>query len=212
MMHLPDGYTEDEVLACITKAVNGLVSNFRFGYYDEEDLKQEGFLYAYEALPKYNPDNTKGCGLTNFLRVAIRNKFLNLRRNKLYRNSPPCLSCPFLVGDNGCSEFEDKNECSRWSGWNTRNQAKRSLVESCDVSKITHVTLEEELDVCNSLSQTELLQYVSDRIPLVFRADYRRFIEGARLNKHRKEAVVNIIRCIAWEILDDEDQVEVWQN
>ncbi len=220
MMYLPDGYSEDEVLDCIQRAVSSLVSNFRFGYYDEDDLRQEGFIFACEALPRFDPNNEKGCGLTNFLRTHVRNRFLNLRRDKLHRNSPPCLSCPFTnlraVGKDSagcmrslqeCSEFEDITECPKWAGWNTRNQAKRSLVESCDISKVTHITSTEETDVCTRLSHAELLQYVSDKIPLVLRADYRRLIEGARLSKPKREAVIAAVRSIAGELLND-DEIE----
>ncbi len=208
MMYLPDGYTEDEVLECIQRAVNGLVSNFHFGYFDEDDLRQEGFIFACEALPRFDPNNAKGCGLTNFLRIHVRNKFLNLRRDKFHRNSPPCLVCPFQVADNVCSEFEDSIECSKWIGWNVRNQAKRSLVESCDASKVTHIAPIEESDVCTRLSHAELLRCVSNKIPLALRADYCRLLEGARLSKPRREIVVAAVRVIAEELLHD-DEIEV---
>jgi len=203
MMYLPDGYTEDEVLDCIQRAVNSLVSNFCFGYFDTDDLKQEGFIFACEALPRFDPDNPKKCGLTNFLRVHVRNKFLNLRRDKLHRNSPPCLSCLFTNLRAECVEFEDKSECPKWEGWNTRNQAKRSLVESCDISKITHVVPVEESDVCTRLSRAELCQRVSEQIPLALRADYCRLLEGARLSKPKREAVITAVR----ELLHD-DEIE----
>jgi DNA-directed RNA polymerase specialized sigma24 family protein len=224
MIHLPDGYTEDEVLDCIQRAVGGLVSNFRFGYYDEDDLRQEGFLFACEAVPRFNPNNAKGCGLTNFLRTHVRNRFLNLRRNKLHRHAPPCLNCPFkntrVVEQNSdfthsrqeCSEFEDKTECPKWQGWETRNQAKRSLLESCDVSKVANVTSTNESDVCTQLSHRELLQYVSDKIPLALRADYCRLLEGAKLTKPRREAVIAAVREIAGELLNDETEIGTGQS
>jgi len=216
-MFLPEGYTEADVLDCIHRAVSSLVSNFRFGYYDEDDLRQEGFIFACEALHRFDPNNPKKCGLTNFLRIHVRHKFLNLRRDKLHRNSPPCSACPFkttqVVARNAdfthsqqeCAEFEDRMECPKWMGWNTRNQAKRSLVESCDVSKVTHVAPLEDSDVCTRLSHAELLQRVSDQIPLVLRADYRRLIEGARLSKPKREAVIAAVRGIAGELLNDHE-------
>jgi hypothetical protein len=221
MMHIPDGYTEKEVLAAINKALNSLSSNFSFGYFDEDDMRQEGFIYAYKALPKFDPKNSKGCSLSNFLRIAIRRKFLNLRRDKLHRNSPPCSSCFFhkkvssvdhkyyVHSIYDCSEYTDKQECLKWFGWSTRNQAKRSLVESCDVSKVTYATQDEGNDVFSHLSRKEFLQHVSDRIPLALRADYRRLIEGARLIKPRREAVIEAVRIILKEIVDDSES-ETW--
>jgi len=202
-MYLPDGLSEDEVLAAINKALDSLVSHFRFGYYDEDDLRQEGFIFACEALPRFDPDNERKCSLENFLRIHVRNRFLNLRRDKLHRNSPPCLNCCFSTNNQECAEFSDKHECPKWSGWYGRNQAKRSLVESCDASKVTHVTPIEELDVCARLSRAELLQHVSESIPLALRADYCRFLDGARLSKPRREAVIEAVREIVGELTDE---------
>jgi len=209
-MYIPEGYTEQQVLDDIYNAVNGLVSNFCFGYYDEDDLRQEGFIFATEALPSFLPD--KGCSLKTFLRVCVRNQFINLRRNKLHRNSPPCLSCGFVNSSDKtcCVEFEDKNECAKWSGWYYRNQAKRSLVESCDASKVAHVIPSDDLDVFTHISRAELLQCVSDEIPLELRADYMRLLDGARLSKSKQDAVVASVRSIIGDMLNDDDDQETW--
>jgi DNA-directed RNA polymerase specialized sigma24 family protein len=209
MLHIPPGFTEEQVMADIEKAVNGLVSSFSFGYYDENDLRQEGFIYACEVLPKFDPQNSKKCSLSNFLRIAIRRRFLNLRRDKLHRNSPPCLSCKFHSNDE-CSKFDDQAECSKWTGWNERNQSKRSLVEPGDASKLTQ-TAKSQSSPCNKLFREELLQYVSDNISLSFRADYCRFIEGAKLTKSKRDAVVAEIRSIIEEVVDV-NEIETWCN
>ena len=214
MMHIPDGFSEDEVLGAITRAVNGLVTNFCFGYYDADDLRQEGFMFACEALPRFDPNNAKGCGLENFLRVHVRNRFLNLRRDKLHRNSPPCSSCPFkvvkskdnIVHISPCKEFQDLHECPKWSGWHARNLAKQSLVESCDASKITHIAHANESDICSRLSRSELLEHVSKQIPLSLRADYHRLLDGAKLSKQKREAVIEAVKELAGEILHDYEE------
>jgi hypothetical protein len=212
MMHVPEGYSEQQVFDDIMAAVDSLVSNFSFGYMDDDDLRQEGFLFACEALPRFDPHHEKGASLQGFLRTHVRNRFINLRRNKLHRNSPPCSICPFQNKKkaSGCAEFTDKNECPKWAGWYARNQAKRSLVESCDVSKVTHVTPTSDGDICSRLSCAELLQFVSDKIPLALRADYRRFLEGARLSKPRREAVVEAVREIVG--VQDGNEVEAWSD
>lgn len=214
------GHTEEEVLTCIAKAVGSLVASFRFGYYDEDDLRQEGFMFACEALPRFDPNNSKSCGLTSFLRTHVRNRFINLRRDKLHRNSPPCLVCclknihvieknsDFTHGQQECLEFDDKTECPKWSGWYLRNNAKRSLVESCDVSNISYIAPVADSDICTKLSHAELLQYVSNEIPLALRGDYNRLIEGARLNKAKRDAVVDAVRLIVGGLLDDNKKEE----
>ena len=210
MMHIPEGFSEQEVLDTITRAINSLAANFSFGYFDEDDMKQEGFIFACEALPRFNPNNKQNCGLESFLRIHIRNRFLNLRRDKMHRNSPPCLNCPFQNDDtdSGCAEFDDKEECPKWSGWSARNQAKRSLVESCDVSLVTPVVTIDDSDICDNMSRVELLQKVSEKIPLRLRADYRRLIEGAKLPKQRRDAVIEEVRSIIG--VQNGDEAEAW--
>jgi DNA-directed RNA polymerase specialized sigma24 family protein len=212
-MFVPEGYTEDEVMAAIEKSLNSLVSNFSFGYYDKDDMYQEGFIFAHEALPKYDPDNTQGCSLASFLRMAIRSRFLSLRRDKFHRNTPPCSTCVFKAddADKGCKEFDDKYECPKWSGWNARNQAKRSLVESCDVEKITNNTPIDSDDVCTSLSRAELVRHISSKIPLALRADYRRLLDGAKLNKGRTDKVLAAVRDIVGELTNGKE-IEAWSG
>jgi len=204
MITVPEGYTEQEVLDAIDGAVRSLSSSFSFGYFDEGDMFQEGFIFACDALPRFNPNNKQKCGLKNFLRVHVRNQFINLRRNKLHRNSPPCSSCQHN-DDHKCEQYNDRSECPKWAGWYSRNQAKRSLVESCDASKVTHVTPMDELDVCSKLSRSELLQRVSNEIPLDMRGDYCRLIEGAKLTKPRREAVVKVVRELLGDVIHDEE-------
>ena len=73
---------EEQVLTAIENVVNALARNFRFGYFDTDDMKQQGRMYALEGIPKYNPEVGP---LENFLRTHIRNRFINLKRNKLTR-------------------------------------------------------------------------------------------------------------------------------
>src|SRR5690348_1481836 len=90
-MTVPPGMTEAEVLEAIEKAVNALASSFTFGIYDIDDIKQQGRLYALQALAteKYDPSRP----LPNFLYAHIRNRLINLKRDKLHRNDPPCKEC-----------------------------------------------------------------------------------------------------------------------
>ncbi|MHC4300611.1 MAG: hypothetical protein ACYS7Y_25325 [Planctomycetota bacterium] len=208
-MYTPKGYTEEQTLAAITKALDGLVSSFAFGYYDSDDLRQEGFIMAVEKiLPKFDPDHPKQCALENFLRLSLKRQFLNLVRNKFHRHAPPCLKCKEYRenGEPQCLMFDDNNECPKWLGWYNRNQSKRSLVEPGDVTKVTHVVPLYDQDVCSRLSHQEIIDHVSERIPLGVRADYCRFLEGAKLNKARREVVLESIKEIVGELLDGEKE------
>ena len=72
--------TENEVLSTIDDVVITLSSTFAFGYYDREDLQQEGRIFALEGLPRW--DITKGASLKTFLYNHVKRRFINLKRNK----------------------------------------------------------------------------------------------------------------------------------
>lgn len=209
-MHVPPGMTEEQVTTSIMRAVAGLADQFKFGYFDGTDMEQEGFIFGMECLPAFDPNHESKCSLESFVRNHVRRRFLNLRRNKLRRNAPPCLNCPLFNPDlkSECEDFEDKNECSKWAGWNKRNMAKSSLMEACDVSKVSHSMSDGMDDTEQSLLSAELFDYVSKRIPLSLRADYRRFVEGAKLNKARETAVLDEIRNIIRESEHGEEFAE----
>ena len=122
----------------VEEVLKGLCSKFRFGYYDEDDMKQEGWIFALDALERYDGKRP----LINFLRVHIRNRFISLRRNKLSRYEPPCTQCPFYDPDckksnNKCSEFVNKLDCDKWDSWIKRNTSKENLMRPIDLDSVT---------------------------------------------------------------------------
>ena len=57
-MKIPKGLTESEVLDIINRTVNYLAPGFQFGYFDSEDMKQEGTIFCLEALDSFNFDKS----------------------------------------------------------------------------------------------------------------------------------------------------------
>ena len=208
-MKIPKGMTEEQVLAVIEIVVNSLARNFRFGYFDVDDMKQQGRMYALEGIPKYNPDIGP---LENFLRTHIRNRFINLRRNKLTRYQPPCTDCPFYdpkqkIRENKCAEFDDKDDCQKYFNWKKRNVAKRSLAQPLDIANISD---EREKNmrllggVVDSITRKEFLSIIDKNLPISYRADYRRMMEGVSIPKQRKEKLLIKLKQIIEENYSDE--------
>src|SRR5947208_703774 len=88
-MHLPPNKTEAQVVEAIEKAVGMLAPSFAFGIYDVEDIRQEARIFAIEALPRY--DGVRP--LENFLYSHVKNRLINLRRDKFRRADAPCKAC-----------------------------------------------------------------------------------------------------------------------
>lgn len=80
-MKIPKGMTEQQVIDIITKVVERQAAKFRFGYHEIEDMKQEGFIIAMDALERY--DNERP--LENFLAVHVNNRLKNFKRDHFYR-------------------------------------------------------------------------------------------------------------------------------
>lgn len=208
MEFVPQGFNEQEVLDIIEDVVKKLASPFKFGFHDASDMKQEGRIFALEALAAGKFDAARGT-LRTFLTNVIRNRFINMKRDKLQRQHPPCSSCPFFNSQRDlCSAFATRDECEKWSGWRTRNTAKRNLMEgynphqagenSGDETSITGITLEQ-------MANQEIIRYVDKKLPIVLRADYCKMMTGIKLPKSRREFILDTVRAIVKEGFPDHD-------
>ena len=212
-MQIPKGMTEEEVLLAIENVVNSLARNFKFGYFDVDDMKQQGRMYALQGIDNYNPDIGP---LENFLRSHVRNRYLNLKRNKLTRHQPPCVECPFydpklLKSENKCSEFVDKRECDKFAGWEDRNFAKKHLVEPLDISNIKDErenNMRKSEDIAGKLDLIELRDLIDAKLPVCYRADYNRMCSGVHDPKQQRIKIIDEIKLIISENYNG----EAWED
>ena len=82
-MKIPKGMTEAEVLAVINKICDRYAYKFQFGYFEPDDIRQEAFIIAVDALDRYE----EGRPLENFLAVHVKNRLNNFKRDKYYRQN-----------------------------------------------------------------------------------------------------------------------------
>ena len=208
-MKVPKGLTEQEVLQIIQRTVSYLAPSFKFGYFDIDDMKQEGTIFCLEALDSFNFD--KSCqeevsdALLTFLKTHVRWRFLNMRRKQLTRLEPPICDCTLCKEDSA-----NRLDCKKYSNWVKRNVAKKSLMEPFDVSEIhttdTAVTSDIDLDILSA----DVIEILNEHVPASIRSDYRRFIEGVSVPKARREKLIEQIKIIISEhyskkIVEDED-------
>lgn len=173
-MHIPPNMTESEVLRIIDEVVKGLSASFSFGYYDKEDLQQEGRIWAMETLPDY--DSSKGASLKTFIYRFVKLRFINLRRNKYQRPIPADIT-------------EDKLEKLV-----QRNAIKRSLLETVDIHDD-----DKSFESNDIVQQNELFKLIDRKLPVELRSDYRCILEDVRIPKHRREKVLAALREIVNE-------------
>jgi len=194
-MHIPEGLTEAQVLEIIRKTVAYLSPSFKFGYFDIDDMKQEGTIFCLEALPSFNFD--KSCqtevrdALFTFLKTHVRWRFLNMRRKQLARLEPPLCDCDLCKNDSA-----NRLDCKKYSNWVRRNMAKRSLMEPFDVGEVYSQSASSTQNIDELLISSDIISILNEHIPASSRVDYRKFIEGVALPKNKKEKLIEQIRAI----------------
>ena len=196
-MNIPDGYTENEILQILDDVVAPLAELMKFGHYDTDDMIQEGKLFAISALGKFDPENDRKCSLENFLRIHVRNRFINLRRDKLYRTQSPCLSCQ--ENDN-CPHYQKLDDCPKYAAWFKRNNAKRSLMEG---NQLVDNKCYEERDVFEKIYASEFYNFVLDNISMEFRGDLLRLINDVYIPKKKRDILIIELKNMQ-EIFDGE--------
>lgn len=194
-MKIPDNMTEAQVIEIVNKAIKGLASKFKFGYFETEDMEVEAWVFCIEALEKFDGIHP----LENFLRVGIRNHFINLKRNKFSRREPPCTKCPFFDPEckkstNKCSEFLDKMDCSKWTDWLKSNAAKSGLVRPLDIDSMVEDELPDDTEFINNINISSILQKINRELPVELRADFLKMLDGVYVNKVKKEKVRAFIK------------------
>lgn len=206
-MVVPPGHTEEFVLAEIERCVVMLAPDFVFGYYDLEDVKQEARYEALKVLPRYDPaldeDGNPTRPLANFLYRGIRNRLLNLVRNKYHRNDPPCRLCH----DGRQADHPDGEVCLKYKAWRKRNAAKANLTKPQGIDSVVsekEVALRADGLAAEEAVAQEVLLAIDEKLPLELRADYLRMRAGERLPKDRRRKVeVAILAILRPEEPDD---------
>jgi RNA polymerase sigma factor (sigma-70 family) len=183
----------NEQVNVIRKVSRSLAPCYTFGYYDAEDIEQECFIIALEALPKYNPDQGS---LENFLYTHISNRLKNFLRKHYYRRTFGCSVCHGK--DPNCEHYERR----RW-----KFAAKKHLMEPIDLNHINCDNESNAYTTCNILENMELAEVfsiINSHLEVHLRADYLKMLDGVHVPKNRR----HIIESRIIEILSEYDYGE----
>jgi hypothetical protein len=160
-------------------------------------------MCALEVLEKecYNPS----LPLENFLYTHIKNRFVNLHRDKLRRRDAPCRAC------HEGKPCDQGSNCSKYAAWLKRNTAKANLMRPLDLAHISDerephtrlastVTEDAEID--------EMLQLVDKHLPVELRSTYLQMRDGVSVSRAKRNEVEQRVREIlrgALECQQNED-------
>ena len=196
-VEIPAGYTEEEVVAILTKISTRLAAKFRFGYHAIEDIKQQAILEGLKGLAKYDGIRP----LENFLWIHIRNRLFNYKRDNYERIDKPCERCPIAMYDKSkklCMAHpeEELENCKWYYSWIMRNLAKRNLVDAIDFDNVDdegESSMSSYTDFAEDIDKKVIFELLDEHMPMEYYEDYRRYKYGTRLSKVRKDNVKGII-------------------
>lgn len=202
-MKIPKGMTEQQVLDVIENVAKRLAGKFKFGYHDMDDMRQQARMFAWEGLGKYDGKRP----LENFLWTHVRNRLFNEKRNKFARPDKPCLSCPLydphcVVKHSQCEEYDDKEECKLYAGWIRRNSTKKNLMLPIDLNDVEdefESNMRVEDTVFEKICEIEIGEILDREMPVNLRSDYLKFKYELKLQKNKRDNVVEAIRKILKE-------------
>lgn len=172
-----------EQITTIQEIAQRVKRRYAFGYYDADDIESECFIAAVEALPRYQPGRGT---LNNFLITHINNRLRNLIRNKYRRK---CAHC--------------QHGCPKCRKLQTLNDSKRNLMEPQDIDFYEDADSESRMsydqDHLDKIQYEETVALINAKLPIEYRADYLRMLDGTYVTPARKR---NVERAIL-DILGD---------
>jgi DNA-directed RNA polymerase specialized sigma24 family protein len=169
--NLLDGMEDGVVLEKIESVINKIAYKYVFGSYTLEDIKQEARILALDGLKRYDGKRP----LENFLYIHLKNRLFNFKRDNYIRLTT-------------CKYCTDKT-CSRCERRTKNNLAKQNLAYSIEFNH-------SKTDTSYDLSEMELAEckdLIDRTMPLEYRADYIRMINGVPVNKERKQIITKFI-------------------
>jgi len=208
---IPKGFTEDEIVDIIDSVVYKLARIFKFGYHDLDDMLQQGRLFAWEALPKY--DVTRACdgenfslsdkkqALKNFLWVHVRNRLFNFKRDHCGNPNQPCLNCPDdAYVQEQCIKYDNMQNCKSFARWARSIDSRRNIMYPIEFDSVNDEH-EQNMKLFDEQSKSyqELLAFIDRKLPVIYREDYLKIINGISIYKRRKDKIKQVLSKILEE-------------
>lgn len=150
---------EKEFLQTVDAISNMLAPTFRFGYHSYQDIKQESYILAVEALNNW--DRVRS--LSAFLYAHIKNRLCNLKRKQYERREPPCTNCPinaYCSKTKSCTKYDSLQDCQWYMRWTLRNNAKKSLMSPANIETSTTKGWREKIPLDN----TDMLDWIETQL------------------------------------------------
>lgn len=209
-LNLPEEVSEEEFVDIVNNIANQLCDKFKFGYYERDDIRQECFIEAIDALDRYDTNRP----LPNFLYAHIRNRLCNLKRNKYFRLEKPCDQCPlnaYIVEGDKCTAYDDKLDCKLYSLWFKKNNSKQNIMNPIGISYINDENekrMKTQHNVTNEVAHSEILNIIDNNISILMRKYWLQQRGGVKIAKKHYDTLMEEIHIILEE--NNIDVTQAW--
>lgn len=189
-MKLPSNISEAQFVDAVKRICQNIARNYVFGPFTLEDIKQQAFVLAIEALPRYDVSRP----LENFLYVHICNRLNNLRRDFYKQTEAPCKLCDNRM--DGDTAHTDSRFCDQHRQWLVKNSRKHRVVQPADITVSDSSSYAASDNVLEKLEQEELLVKIDKFLPVEHRSAYLKLREGVALPKAKLEELLAVLRKV----------------
>lgn len=194
---------ENEFLRVIDVISKKLAYKFKFGYHDFDDMKQQISIFALEGLKNYDHKRP----LENFLWTHVRNRLFNYKRDNYQRPDKPCLTCPLYDPHckkslSSCESYSNKEDCSLYSSWLSRNNTKKNLMHLTTIDEIkdySNAFSSDESLLINAIASDEIFSLLESHLNGEYRTLYLKVKSGIKINKGDMDKLTTKLK----EILKD---------
>lgn len=183
-MKIPSNMTESEVVDTINRVINRMAHKFTFSHYDIEDIKQEAFMIAMDALPRYDEVRP----LENFLAVHVNNRLKNFKRDHYYRQE----SIEKHLNRRG--EYKPSLERRIKD-----HISKKHLMDPINLESVRddgEKNMRTEHDFIEEIEIKELMSLVDANLPASMRSDYLKILHDVYVPKQRREEIYETLRTL----------------
>ena len=179
---------ENEFLRVVDIIAKKLAYKFKFGYHDFDDMKQQISIFALEGLKNYDHKRP----LENFLWTHVRNRLFNYKRDNYQRPDKPCINCPLhdphcKKSTSGCIDYTNKEDCSQYENWLSRNNTKKNLMHLTTIDEIkdySNAFSSDDSLLTNTIASNEIFNLIEQYLNGEYRTIYLKVRSGAKVNKN----------------------------
>jgi len=168
----------------VDKIAKRYSKKFKFGIFAAEDIYQEIFIMAMDALQRYDGISP----LENFLVTHIKNRLILLKRDNYARASDACNQCP-----------QFNTECEKCQRRRQTYNVKKSLSNPVDISVVNadnESSMRSGLTGIEDIECREIIEIINKQLPVKYREDYLKMRDGVYVSKPVREEIESIIKKI----------------